>query len=54
VRSERGVASFVMLSWNPPDGPYQGRYFLWRLLIDKRHQRCGIGREVLTQIADMV
>ena len=39
---------FVMLSWNPPAGRYQGRYFLWRLLIDKRYQRCGIGRQVLT------
>jgi diamine N-acetyltransferase len=45
---------FVMLSWNPPAGLYQGRYFLWRLLIDKRYQRCGIGREVLRQITDLV
>ena len=29
---------FVMLSWNPPTGPYARRYFLWRLLIDKRYQ----------------
>ena len=43
-----------MLSWNPPTGPYGRRYFLWRLLIDKRYQRCGIGRQVLTQIADLV
>jgi diamine N-acetyltransferase len=45
---------FVMLSWNPPAGPDKGRYFLWRLLIDKRYQKRGIGREVLTQIADLV
>ena len=45
---------FVMLSWNPPAGPYQGRYFLWRLLIDKRYQRRGIGREVLAQLVDVV
>jgi diamine N-acetyltransferase len=41
---------FVMLSL--PDTA--GRYYLWRLLIDKRHQRRGIGREVLEQIADVV
>ncbi|MFD8077005.1 GNAT family N-acetyltransferase [Streptomyces sp. NPDC059718] len=45
---------FVMLSWKPQAGPYQGRHFIWRLLIDKRHQGHGIGREVLTQIADLV
>jgi diamine N-acetyltransferase len=47
---------FVMLSWNvPPDRPgVIGPYFLWRLLIDKRHQRRGIGRAVLTQITDLV
>ncbi|WP_345381563.1 GNAT family N-acetyltransferase [Pseudonocardia yuanmonensis] len=39
---------FVMLSWNAPD------YFLWRLLVDKRYQGRGIGRAVLTRIADLV
>ncbi|MCE3556093.1 GNAT family N-acetyltransferase [Pseudonocardia sp. RS11V-5] len=42
---------FVMLSWNAPSG---GRYFLWRLLVDRRYQGRGIGREVLTQIVDLV
>ena len=45
---------FVMLSWKARKGPYRGRHFLWRLLIDKRHQRRGIGRAVLTQIVDLV
>ena len=45
---------FVMLSWNPLAGPDKGRYFLWRLLIDKRYQKRGIGREVLTQISELV
>ncbi|WP_214369832.1 GNAT family N-acetyltransferase [Pseudonocardia sp. H11422] len=47
---------FVMLSWNAPADPpgVTGRYFLWRLLIDKRHQRRGVGREVLRQITDLV
>jgi diamine N-acetyltransferase len=38
----------------PAGCPYEGRHFLWRLLIDKRYQKRGIGREVLTQIADLV
>jgi GNAT superfamily N-acetyltransferase len=45
---------FVMLSWKARRGPYRGRYFLWRLLIDKRYQGRGIGRAVLTQIVDLV
>jgi GNAT superfamily N-acetyltransferase len=45
---------FVMLAWKPRKGPYRGRHFLWRLLIDKRYQRRGIGRAVLTQIVDLV
>ena len=47
---------FVMLSWNvPPGRPGAiGRYFLWRLLIDERHQGRGIGRAVLTRIVDLV
>ncbi|MGK5113580.1 GNAT family N-acetyltransferase [Geodermatophilus sp. CPCC 205506] len=45
---------FVMLSWKPRKGPYRGRHFLWRLLVDKRHQGRGIGRVVLTQLVDLV
>jgi GNAT superfamily N-acetyltransferase len=45
---------FVMLSWKPRKGPYRGRHFLWRLLIDKRYQGRGIGRAVLTQLVDLV
>lgn len=45
---------FVMLAWKPPAGPYKDRHFLWRLLIDKRYQRRGIGREALAQVIDLV
>jgi diamine N-acetyltransferase len=45
---------FVMLSWKPPAGPYKGRHFLWRLLVDERYQGRGIGREALMQIAALV
>jgi diamine N-acetyltransferase len=40
---------FVMLSDNIPAGrpEYLGPYFLWRLLVDARYQREGIGRAAL-------
>jgi diamine N-acetyltransferase len=47
---------FVMLSWNvtpqPPD--IIGPWFLWRILIDERHQDRGYGAEVVRQVAELV
>jgi GNAT superfamily N-acetyltransferase len=47
---------FVMLSWNvepqPPD--ILGPWFLWKLLIDHRHQGKGYGQEVVRQIVELV
>ena len=56
VYSGEEPVGFVMLSWNAPaDHPGDaGTYYLWRLLIDKHHQRRGIGLEVLRQVADLV
>ena len=47
---------FVMLSWNVPPGRpgIIGPYFLWRLLIDGRHQGRGFGSAVLGQVVDLV
>jgi len=47
---------FVMLSWNVPPGRpgVIGPYFLWRLLIDGRHQGLGFGSAVLAQVVDLV
>ncbi|MGI5519006.1 GNAT family N-acetyltransferase [Streptomyces sp. CA-106131] len=52
--TEKGSVGFVMLSWKPPAGPYKGRHFLWRLLVDKRYQGRGIGQEALMQVATLV
>jgi diamine N-acetyltransferase len=45
---------FLMLSYDMPPGyreqPY--RYFLWRLLIDERHQRSGYGRAAMELVID--
>src|SRR5262245_4346196 len=47
---------FVMLSWDcvpqPPD--IIGPWFLWKLLIDERHQHHGCGREGARPVADLV
>ncbi|WP_433296471.1 GNAT family N-acetyltransferase [Pseudonocardia sp. CA-142604] len=50
VYSGEEPVGFVMVSLPDSDG----RFYLWRLLIDKRHQGRGIGREVLAQIVDTV
>lgn len=47
---------FVMLSWNVTPEPPRiiGPWFLWKLLIDQRHQRRGYGREAVKLVADIV
>jgi diamine N-acetyltransferase len=44
---------FVMISWNvTPDPPrIIGPWFLWKLLIDERHQGRGFGREAVKLVA---
>jgi diamine N-acetyltransferase len=46
---------FVMLSWNvAPDPPrIIGPWFLWKLLIDERHQGRGYGGEAVKIVADI-
>ena len=47
---------FVMLSWDveprPPD--LNGPWFLWKLIIDRRHQGRSFGREVVRQVVELV
>ncbi len=47
---------FVMLSWNVPPGRpgILGPYYLWRLLIDRDHQRRGYGRAALELVIGLV
>lgn len=47
---------FVMLSWDvEPDPPeIIGPWFLWKLLIDQRHQGRGYGRKVVRQVVQLV
>ena len=45
-----------MLSWNVTPEPPRiiGPWFLWKLLVDERHQRRGYGREAVRLVADIV
>ena len=47
---------FVMLSWDVEPSPPEinGPWFLWKLLIDHRHQGKGYGREVVQQVVQLV
>ncbi len=47
---------FVMLSWDVEPQPPEiiGPWFLWKLLIDRRQQGKGYGREVVEQILELV
>jgi GNAT superfamily N-acetyltransferase len=47
---------FVMLSWNvtpqPPD--INGPWFLWKLIVDERHQGRGLGRAIVEHVIELV
>lgn len=47
---------FVMLSWDvTPDPPdIIGPWFLWKLLVDVRHQGRGIGRAVVARVVELI
>jgi len=47
---------FVMLSWDvtPVPGEIIGPWYLWKLLIDERHQRHGYARAALRQVVEIV
>ena len=56
VYADDKPVGFVMLSWNvTPDPPrIIGPWFLWKILIDERHQGRGYGREAVRLVADIV
>jgi diamine N-acetyltransferase len=47
---------FVMVSWNVEPQPPEliARWFLWKLLVDERHQGHGYGREAVRQVVELV
>ena len=56
VYADNRPVGFVMLSWNVVPQPPRiiGPWFLWKLLVDERHQHRGYGREVVTLVAQIV
>lgn len=56
VYLEGEPVGFVMLSWNvtprPPD--IIGPWFLWKLIVDERHQGRGIGRAVVEHVVRLI
>jgi diamine N-acetyltransferase len=48
-------AGFVMISWDVKPTPgIIGPWFLWRLLVDARHQRRGIGQAALELVVELI
>jgi diamine N-acetyltransferase len=46
---------FVMLSWDVMPAPgIRGPWYLWRLLINERHQRRGYARAALSQVIELI
>ena len=56
VYAEGQPVGFVMVAWNVDPLPpgIIGPWFLWKLLIDHRHQSLGYGQEVVRQIVELV
>ena len=56
VYADDQPVGFVMLSWDvePRLPDIRGPWFLWKLLIDHRHQGAGYGREVVRQVVALV
>ncbi len=56
VYADASPVGFVMLSWDvePQPPEINGPWFLWKLLIDRRYQGKGYGREVVRQIFEIV
>ena len=49
VQADGEIVGFMMLSAQSPGEPVP---FLWRFLIDRRHQRRGVGRRAIRLLAD--
>jgi GNAT superfamily N-acetyltransferase len=47
---------FVMLSWNVEPQPPEiiGPWYLWKLIVDQRHQGRGYGMEIVRQVVELV
>ena len=56
VHVDGELVGFVMISWDlrpVPEG-LNGPWFLWKLLVDRRHQGRGHGRAIVETVVDLV
>jgi len=56
VYADDEPVGFVMLSWDVVPQPPEilGPWFLWKLIIDHRHQGHGFGQETVRQVVELV
>ncbi len=56
VYMEGEPVGFVMLSWEVTPQPPEiiGPWFLWKLIVDQRHQRRGIGRAIVEHVVRLI
>jgi GNAT superfamily N-acetyltransferase len=56
VYLEEEPVGFVMLSWNvTPRAPdIIGPWFLWKIIVDQRHQGRGIGRAIVEHVVRLI
>ncbi len=56
IYADEQPVGFIMLAWNvtpqPPD--INGPWYLWKLLVDHRHQGKGYGREAVGQVLALI
>ena len=56
VYADDEPVGFLMLSWNvtpqPPD--INGPWFLWKLIVDERHQGRGYGRAIVKHVVELI
>ena len=49
------MVGFIMLSYNKAEDPAaKGMYYIWRLMIDKRYQKNGYGRQAMERALELV
>lgn len=56
IYADEQPVGFVMVAWDfVPEPPHaDGPFFLWKLLIDHRHQGRGYGTQAVEQVIDLV
>ena len=56
IYADEQPVGFVMLSWDVEPQPPEiiGPWFLWKLLIDQRHQGRGYGGDVVRQVVEII